>query len=87
MYRSAEKWWNELRVCPNPWSGNGVLSHVVVLFEIDLHQFTIKVISDYKIQVSLCVGEGGGGGGEKGRWERKGEEGKGGKYRGRSPQS
>ena len=51
---------------PNPWSGNGGLSHVVFLFEIDLHQLTIKVISDDKIQVSL--------GRERIGEERRGEE-------------
>ena len=67
---------------PNPWSGNGGLSHVVFLFEIDLHQLTIKVISDDKIQVSLGrerIGEerrGEGRRGEEGRGEegRRGEE-------------
>ena len=44
---------------------------MVVLFEIDLHQLTIKVIRDDKIQVSLGVWE-----------ERRGGKGRGGEGRG-----
>ena len=47
--QKCREWWSKLRVSPNPLSGNGVLSHMVFLFEVDLHQLAIKVISDDKI--------------------------------------